>query len=72
MKVGRPGIWFILRHKLGVLTNVLLFFGLSIVLVILGLRNDFMLITATGVFVFMYTGFWCTDNWHRLWWRNND
>lgn len=71
MKVGRPSIWFILRHKLGVTFNVFLFFVISIGLVALGLKENFMLLTAIGVFSFMYTGFWCIDNRHRLWWRNN-
>lgn len=72
MKVGKPSIWFVLRHKLGVLFNVLLFFIVSIGLMFLGLRDGFMLFTTIGVFGFMFTGFWCIDNWHRLWWRNNE
>lgn len=72
MKVGRPSVWFVLRHKLGAIVNVLLFFGISIALLIIGLRNEFMLLTTAGVFVLMFTGFWVIDNWHRLWWRNNE
>jgi len=70
MKLGKLSMWFILRHKLGLIVNVLLFLGGSIALVILGMVNNFMLLTVIGSLGFMWTGFWIIDNRHRLW-RNN-
>ncbi len=70
MKLGKLSMWFILRHKLGLIVNVLLFLVGSIALVILGMVNNFMLLTVIGSLGFMWTGFWIIDNRHRLW-RNN-